>query len=463
MKNTDELRAELSALESEVRDLAAADEVTDEQDARFGELVDLVPAKRAELSKAEKRDALTADVLSREVQPKPDDFQVMRKVESDLDLRTAGTNEVRDVARKLIDESDIIDPAHKEAAERTIRRTTSRMSGDAVARSLVATERAEYQSGFMKVITGDDWNLRPDEQRALEEARAMSTTGNAGGFGIPVLIDPTVLITDGTGLLGVLDKARVEQITTDAWKGVSAGNTAWSFDAEGAESSDDASTFAQPTVNTHKAQATVPFSIEIGQDYPSFASEMFRILRDGYEDLLADKMITGAGDGSNEPFGLFTAAAAQNTIDVATDNTFAAADIDAVYAAVPEKFRARGTWVMNVDVENDIRAFGSGTATSRFTVDQTQSGISLLNGKEVVLSDYAPAWAGTDAQNILVFGDLSNYLVAQRVGMTVEMVDHMFATGNNRPNGQRAWYAYARIGADLVVDNAVRLLKNITT
>ena len=53
--------------------------------------------------------------------------------------------------------------------------------------------------------------------------------------------------------------------------------------------------------------------------------------------------------------------------------------------------------------------------------------------------------------------------VAQRVGMSVELVSHLTSTGNNRPNGTRGWYAYARVGSDKSVLNAFRTLKNITT
>ena len=62
MKNSQELRAEIDALEIEVRDIAAADETTPEQDARLDEAADQLPALRAELVKAEKRDALLAEV-----------------------------------------------------------------------------------------------------------------------------------------------------------------------------------------------------------------------------------------------------------------------------------------------------------------------------------------------------------------------------------------------------------------
>ena len=51
-----------------------------------------------------------------------------------------------------------------------------------------------------------------------------------------------------------------------------------------------------------------------------------------------------------------------------------------------------------------------------------------------------PEFTGsTGAANLLVVGDFSNFLVAQRAGMSVELIPHLFATGNNRPSGQRGW------------------------
>ena len=140
---------------------------------------------------------------------------------------------------------------------------------------------------------------------------------------------------------------------------------------------------------------------------------------------------------------------------------FAAVDIDKVWAALPEKWRSRASWFMSVGYENAIRGFGSGTATSRFTVDQTKEGISLLNGKRVILSDYAPTFTGTTgASNILICGDPTSYLLVQRAGMSVELVPHLFDVTDNRPNGQRGWYAWARAGGDSINDNAGRLLQN---
>ena len=466
MKNIAELRAELAALEAEVREIAAAPESTEEADARLDELADLVPAARAEVVKAEKRAKV---IEAAQVQAdKPElraDFHIQTDRKVDVDTRSASAAEVRDAAMRAIEDADkrylgSIDSERATAAEKAISRGSTRnYDADKVARMLVASSKPAYESAFIKGVTGRSDELNSEERAAVAEFRAASTTANAGGHGIPVLIDPTIVITTGSSRNPLIAAARVEAITTDAWKGVSAAQAAWSMDAEASQVSDDAVTTAQPTINTEKPQAFIPYSIEIGMDYPGFATEMGRLLSSGYQNLVAAQLAVGTGS-TPQTTGLFVGAT--TTVDVATDNTLAAADIDAVYAATPEDFRANGKWVMNVDVENEIRAFGSGTATSRFTVDQTAAGITLLNGKEVILTDHAPAWTGADGQNVLVFGDMDHFLVAQRVGMTLKNVDVLFGA-NQRPTGQSGFYAYARFGSGVTAVNAFRRLKNITS
>jgi HK97 family phage major capsid protein len=150
------------------------------------------------------------------------------------------------------------------------------------------------------------------------------------------------------------------------------------------------------------------------------------------------------------------------TVSLTTAGTFDGAQLDKVWAGLEEKFRGSSSWFMSVDVENRIRAFSAGDNYNRFTVDQSAGGLMVLNGRQVVLSDYAPSYAGvtTGASNILVLGDFSNFVVAQRVGMNVELVPHLFGATNNRPTGQRGWFAYARVGSDAVVKNAFRRLQN---
>jgi HK97 family phage major capsid protein len=68
--------------------------------------------------------------------------------------------------------------------------------------------------------------------------------------------------------------------------------------------------------------------------------------------------------------------------------------------------------------------------------------------------------AGTGTQPLLVVGDFRGYVVAQRAGMTVEFIPMLFDVTNNRPTGQRGWFAWARVGGGVVNSAGFRLLTN---
>ncbi|XVQ83171.1 phage major capsid protein [Microbispora siamensis] len=299
--------------------------------------------------------------------------------------------------------------------------------------------------------------------RAFMQFRAMSGgVDSAGGVGVPVLIDPTIILTAQGSPTTVLDLARTVTITTDEWKGVSSAGVTWSFDQEGAEVSDDSPTLGQPNVPTYTARGFIPFSIEIGMDYPSFAAEMTDLLSEGYMELVAQKSTLGTG--SNEPTGIVTALDANTNVEVVvtTDGAFSAVDVYKLWDALPQKYRNRGdrvAWLSSTDVQNEIRNFGT-TMGSNFTVDLTDEAIPRMFGRRYLLNDFMDDFtATTGAANLLVVGDWSNFLVAQRAGMQVELVPHLVGA-NRRPTGQRGLFAWARIGSDSINDLGFRMLVN---
>lgn len=462
MKNIDELRAELAALENEVRELAALEDITEEQDVRFDELTELVPATRALVEKAAARAALREQVGDRPTVP-AEGPQLMRRVETEnLDVRSLSRGEARDAALKTIERE--ADRGHitlrtdaLDALERKINTRNQNTDGDKIARRLLVTETEAYRSAWTKAMASASPAWTSDEVRAIEEFRAQSIgTDGAGGFGVPVLIDPTIMITSGAADVAILEVSRVETITNDEWKGVNSTGSAWSFDSEGATVSDDSVTLTQPTVTTYKAQNYIPFSIEVGMDYPNFAGEMQTVIAQGYLDLIAAQAMTGAN-----PTGIFTAidATAASEVAVTTDGSLGPADAKKVWAQLPERFKPRATWVGDVSVFNEIR--NSGDDPSLFTVDLAAGMISQLLGKRVIETDYAPSFTGTTgAANLLVVGDFSNYLVAQRAGMNTELHPLVVDVTNNRPTGERGFYSWARVGMDSINDNAFRLLQN---
>lgn len=456
----EELRSKVAELRSEIETLAAADDITPEDDARLTAALDEFEGRKAELEAAEARAARisAAKATVTERSAGFDAPQIMKRVSADINVRNASRGEVRDAALKIVEGANLA-ARQADHVDRLLNTRNEITDGAEIAKRLVLTESDAYRSAFMKGVTQTAPAYTPEEAQALNEFRAMAEgAGSTGGFGVPVLIDPTIILTSGAADAPILNIGRVVTITTDKWKGVSSAGVSWSYDAEGAEVSDDAPTLAQPEVATYMARGFIPYSIEVGQDYPGFAEEMRRLLDQGYIDLVAKQSMTGT-----TPVGIFTALDANTNVEVVvtTDGAFGAVDVLKVWGALPERYKQRATWVMSTSVENQIRSFSAASSGTYYTVDLREGGVGRLMGRPIVVSDYAPEFTGTTgAANILAVGDFSNFLIAQRAGMTVELVNHLLGTTNGRPTGQRGWFAYARHGFDSVNDNGFRLLQN---
>lgn len=382
------------------------------------------------------------------------------------DVRRMPTNEARDRALRVLDDrnsSAHLRPDEKDEIERQVRKSTD------IARRILVTENEHYRDAWLKMVTRPNGHmyLTDDERRAMQafdEYRTMSEgVTTAGGFGIPVFIDPSIIMTAQGSDNPFLRIARQVDINTNAWKGVTSAGVSWSFDAENVEVSDDSPTLAQPTVTAYMARGFIPYSIEVGQDYPSFASEMSTLLAEGYDELLVDKFTRGTGTA--EPQGVLTilSATAGNRVGVQTSGVnFGPDDPYRVWKALGQRFRRRASWLMSVDVNNKIRQIATANVFHAFTENLPAEWADQLFGKQTYESPYMPDTTTSTAANsgLAVVGDFQNYLIARRGGMSVELIPHLFSTTTNLPSGTRGWFAYARIGGGVVNTTGFRLLVN---
>jgi HK97 family phage major capsid protein len=286
----------------------------------------------------------------------------------------------------------------------------------------------------------------------------MSLTDAAGGYLVPFQLDPTVILTSNGSRNDIRQVARTVVATGDVWNGVSAGAVSWSWDAEAAEVSDDTPTFAQPTIPVYTARGFVPISIEAMADADNVTAEVGTLLAEGKDELEAAAFITGTGSG--QPTGIVTAlTGTASEINAAADDTFALADVYTIQGALPARYRANATWLANNSIYNLVRRFdtnGGAALWERLGADRP----GMLLGRPAIEAegmDGTVTTSGAVSNFILVFGDFRNYVIADRIGTTVEFIPHLFGT-NRRPTGQRGWFAYTRMGADSVNDAAFRLL-----
>lgn len=330
-----------------------------------------------------------------------------------------------------------------------------------LAKQCLVTSSPAYLRAWSKMSRNHQHLLTAEEARALSEVRAMSLTDNAGGYLVPFQLDPTVIITSNGSLNDIRMFARQVVATGDKWHGVSSAAVSWSWDGEAAEVSDDAPSFGQPAITVHKAQGFVPISIEALEDEQNVTQTVATLLAEGKDELEAEALISGLGDGSNQPVGIVTAlAGTASEVAPATPETFALADVYALYGALPARHRSRGAWLANNLIYNRIRQFDTNGGAGLWEYLGGDRPAQLL-GRPVGEAEAMDGTWNTSATAdnfVTIFGNFQNYVIADRVGMTVEFIPHLFATGNNRPNGTRGWYAYTRMGADSVNDNAFRIL-----
>jgi hypothetical protein len=113
------------------------------------------------------------------------------------------------------------------------------------------------------------------------------------------------------------------------------------------------SNFTNPHAMRTKAHAFVPFSHEAGEDWGALESEMGRLFQDAKDDEEATAFVTGAGTTVN-PQG-FVTGATSNNVAAASGLTVTAANLYALEAALPPRFRPNLTFVANRGIYNVIR------------------------------------------------------------------------------------------------------------
>lgn len=373
-------------------------------------------------------------------------------------IRSSDDQAIRSQALRAIEAGAFDQDAHRERLEGHVRKLSRE-----VAERVIATGSPEYERAFAKILN-DPYgiSLSADERESF--TRAASLTSNAGGYAVPVIIDPTLILTSDGSANPFRQISRVVPVTNNVWKGVSTAGVTASFGAEAAAITEGSPTLAQPSVTVHKAKAQIDYSIEIGMDYPGFTSDMLMLLQDAKDQLEATKFAVGAGDGSNEPVGIVTALIGGSSEINTTTEALLASDLYAVEEALGPRFRPNASWVANRSIYNLIRQFD--TAGGAALWERIGAGLpsQLLgyNAYEASAMDGTYNAAATANNYIMVLGDFRNYVIADRVGMSVEVVPHR-VDGDGKLTGQRGLFAWWRVGADSVNDAAFTLLDLPTT
>jgi HK97 family phage major capsid protein len=378
----------------------------------------------------------------------------------------AGRGLVRDRALRTIQRhQDVLTPEASDRLDAVVRKRRY----DFEARYIAAVGDPNYLTAFGKMLanpTDAHYRFSREETAAVQAVsesiaeRGMTEgTGSAGGFGIPISIDPTILLASNGVLNPVRNIARKITVATRETRLVSSVGAAASFDAEESEVSDDTIALVQPTIVAQMARMFVPYSYELGDDYVSLVNELGRVIVDEKDKLESTMFLSG--NGTNQPVGLLaigTTGSLTTTQRVQTD-VAATLDIDdwwdlrGTFGSL--RWAPAGTLLANPKtLDNAFRMTPAGSTTEPQAMPTREGpfmGLPKREWSEMVSTT-------TTGSKVGVVGDFSNYVIADRIGLEVEIVPTLFGT-NHRPTGQKGVFARWRVGTVVAVPNAFRYLE----
>jgi HK97 family phage major capsid protein len=328
---------------------------------------------------------------------------------------------------------------------------------------MLLTGSSDYERGFTKMLRhGNDAFCTHEERQALVRA-AQSLTDGSGGYAVPFQLDPTVMLTSAGVINPIRELARVETIVGKEWQGVTSAGTSVSRAAEADESGESNFTLEQPVVRTNRVQGFTVFSLEIDLSWSALRSEITRMLVDAKAQE-ENSFITGTGVGTS-PGGIVGSAdiTSGQEVVMATEDVFAVGDLYAVEEDLDARWEGNASWLAHKSVYNKIRQFPTDTTGNITNVFAE----SLRDGNPRTLLDY-PAYRSTamnsyttamatDNSVAMVFGDFKQFLIVDRIGMTVELVPHVLGA-NRRPTGQRGVYAVWMNNSKILIPDAFRYL-----
>jgi HK97 family phage major capsid protein len=386
-------------------------------------------------------------------------------------VRTAAG--VRDEARRLVEELHRTGrlPAH--GAERVDGMVTN-PNEPLMSRYALALGSEHYRTAFAKLVsdpvrghmlfTDEEQRAWHAVQRVDQEMRAL-TTASITGVLVPLTIDPAVILTNAGTINPIRALARNVTTLTASWSGVTSAGATSHWYAEAAQVSDDAPSVAQPTIATHRSATWIPVSAEAGDDGgDTLLNDVMVFMTDSLERLHATAFVTGAGDASNEPYGIVTElAGGSSEVAPVTAETLDAATVRKVFDAIPARHKAVCQWVMNGAIIGDLEALETTSGALRFPSLQ-DTPPTLLRKPVHECSDMDGSYniAATANNYLILLGDWENYVIVTRLGSRVELVPHLFGA-NQRPTGERGFFQISRVGAECVNDGAFRMLNLATT
>lgn len=316
---------------------------------------------------------------------------------------------------------------------------------------LLAAGSPVYMSAWAKAIAGlkDTWT---DAERAAIATVGTTTTG---GYMVPVQLDPTIILTSDGAVNPLRQIATVRQINVgNTLQLISSAGVSASYGTERAARTPTAPTLARPEVKAEEASVVIDFSFAAGEDIPNLTGQLAPLIQDAKDMLEADKFVNGTG--TNEPEGVLYGIASTYNVGTTGDG-FDIEDISEMTTRLGDRWEPRASFLAHRRVFTKAEALDRAANGSAISYRPLIAGAprELLGYPRYNASEMESDFA-TSGHRIMVFGDFGQYVIADKIGLSVELVPHM-VDGDGKLVG-RGLLARFRNGGIVAVDSAFRVL-----
>jgi HK97 family phage major capsid protein len=296
-------------------------------------------------------------------------------------------------------------------------------------RRLAATSSKEYRNAFRAAVLNG-------EQRALQV-----DSDTAGGFLVAPLQMVDALLQAVDDQVWMRQVATVFAVPTADSLGVPTleadpADADWTSEL-GTGNEDSTMSFGRRDLHPHPVAKRIKISRTLLRKVPN--AEALVVSRLAYKFGITQEKAFVIGDGQGKPLGVFTASALgiSTARDVATGNaaTSIAFDglINAKYA-LKAAYWPRARWLFHRDAVKQISTLrdlsgGAGTGQYLWYPSVREGEPDTLLGHPVMVSEYAPN-TFTSGLYVGMFGDFSNYWIADSLQMDMQRLVELYAGTN---------------------------------
>lgn len=316
------------------------------------------------------------------------------------------------------------------------------------AQHLLAAGSPVYARAFGKALAG--LPLTPEEQATVT---TVGTTTD-GGYMVPVQLDPTIILTsDGQvnplrriGTTRQINVGNTLQLITSA--GVSA-----SYGTETVARTPTAPVVGRPAITVVEGSVLIDFSFAAGEDIPNLSAQLAPLIQDAKDALEADKFVNGTG--STEPEGVLYGISSTYNVGTTGDG-LDLDDFGVITNRLGDRWEPRASWLAHraiyTEAERLDRAGGGGDRYRPLVAGAPREllGYPRYNASSME-SDFTTA-----ANRIAIFGDFGQFVIVDKIGLSVELIPHMVNTDGKVVG--RGLLARFRNSSAVVVDSAFRVL-----